>query len=458
MSKNIKKSWLMSGIGLIVILAIYLVGVVYFNGKYLPMTKIGGTSIAAMPYDTAESYLENQLKGKVIDIYENDQKLGSIDLSQVTGQTDFQADLKQIADQQNAYAWPFAAFMQEDANLSNESVQMDLDKLNTLLVNMGVDNQNRTPSQDAYITKNESGFSIVGETYGNQVDLEKLKSYLLLGAQGNNLHVELNLLYQVANVKQDNAELIATKANLDKMLASQITLTFDGRSETIPSDLINQWVNYQDGATVIDREGIENYIRELNYSYSGLFLGRNFNSTYYGQVWVQPGTYGWYIDRIAETDLIEQEILAGSQVIREATIGGSGYGLGDSVGSSYVEVSIDAQMMWIYSDGQLVLSTPVVTGLPGTNTVPGAYQVWNKESPSVLVGYNPHYDREYQQPVDYWIAFDDNAQGIHDANWQPYFGGTAYLTSGSLGCINTPPGIMPQVYEWVYYGMPVIIY
>ena len=80
------------------------------------------------------------------------------------------------------------------------------------------------------------------------------------------------------------------------------------------------------------------------------------------------------------------------------------------------------------------------------------------ESPSVLRGYNPHTDVDYEQPVQYWIAFDDQAQGIHDANWQGTFGGQAYLNSGSLGCVNTPPSVMGQVFELVYYGMPVIIF
>ena len=123
-----------------------------------------------------------------------------------------------------------------------------------------------------------------------------------------------------------------------------------------------------------------------------------------------------------------------------------------------MEVDIVNQMMTIYIDGEIALQTAIVTGTPGTNTVPGAYQVWNMEEDSTLVGYNPRTEQDYEQPVDYWIAFDDNAQGIHDASWQPYFGGDAYLQRGSLGCINTPPGVMPEVFNLVYYGMPVIIF
>ena len=115
-------------------------------------------------------------------------------------------------------------------------------------------------------------------------------------------------------------------------------------------------------------------------------------------------------------------------------------------------------MMYVYIDGVAVISTPIVTGQIGTNTVPGAYAIWNMESPSELTGFNPRTGVDYVQPVSYWLAFDYTGQGIHDANWQPTFGGDAYLTNGSLGCINTPPDIMAQVYENVYIGIPIILF
>ena len=208
----------------------------------------------------------------------------------------------------------------------------------------------------------------------------------------------------------------------------------------------------------VDRELVLQYLYQLNQDYSSLLNYHAFNSTYKGQVAIQPGTYGWYIDREAEADQIISDVYAGNEVRREPLMAGSGYGLADGIGGSYVEVDMTYQMMFIYHDYQLVLETPIVTGGPGTNTVPGAYQVWNMETPSILKGFNPNTNKEYEQPVSYWIAFDDNQQGIHDASWQSSFGGSAYLYSGSLGCVNTPPGVMPTVFDLVYYGMPVMIH
>ena len=143
----------------------------------------------------------------------------------------------------------------------------------------------------------------------------------------------------------------------------------------------------------------------------------------------------------------------------EPAIVGTGYNTGgDDIGSSYVEVDMTNQTMFIYIDGQQALSTPIVTGAIGSNTIPGAYSVWNKEENAILRGTRVQSGTDYEQPVSFWLPFDDTGQGIHDANWQSSFGGEAYLYSGSQGCINTPPDVMPRVFELVSLGMPVIVF
>ncbi|MDY6341368.1 MAG: L,D-transpeptidase, partial [Lachnospiraceae bacterium] len=44
------------------------------------------------------------------------------------------------------------------------------------------------------------------------------------------------------------------------------------------------------------------------------------------------------------------------------------------------------------------------------------------------------------------------------ASWRKKFGGTEYLKNGSHGCINVPPEVMPNLYEFIYKGMPVVAF
>ena len=120
------------------------------------------------------------------------------------------------------------------------------------------------------------------------------------------------------------------------------------------------------------------------------------------------------------------------------------------------------QKMYYYENGQLLLETDIVSGMadadPPTPTIPGAYSIWDKEKDATLVGVNQQRGTDYEQPVSYWLPFDDTGQGIHDANWQGSFGGDVYNYAGSQGCINTPPHVMEQLFNMVSVGTPVIIF
>lgn len=126
---------------------------------------------------------------------------------------------------------------------------------------------------------------------------------------------------------------------------------------------------------------------------------------------------------------------------------------GSSVGSTYVEVSLDQQYMWLYVNGSLKVETPVVTGNYGTNDTPsGFHRMWQIERNATLVG------PTWSTPVDYWMAFTYDGCGIHDATWRDAFGGEIYKGDGSHGCVNTPYSAVAKVYSYSYIGMPVIIY
>ena len=126
---------------------------------------------------------------------------------------------------------------------------------------------------------------------------------------------------------------------------------------------------------------------------------------------------------------------------------------GEDAGDTYIEVSIDQQHLWYFVNGELYVSTDVVTGNYNTADTPkGFWRVNNKCSPCTLYG------ADYVSYVDYWIAFIGGAYGIHDASWRSTFGGQIYKGNGSHGCINTPLANVKKIYQKVTIGTPVIVY
>ncbi|MBR7928365.1 peptidoglycan binding domain-containing protein [Aerococcaceae bacterium zg-ZUI334] len=463
MPKWSKKIWgVMIAITLSVLMIIfYVAGLFYYQHHFVANTTVLGIPIDDQTVVSASQLVQEKIADTILEIKEKEIEKGTIKLSELDISTELNELLTQKLNQQKSSQWvpAFFGIVRNNIEVLPQSLKFSEEKLSLLIQQLQLNDESRPASQSAYINKEENQFSIVPEVYGQQVNPQSLHQAVLNSLNQGQSLVDLANAYIQPKVKQEDEVISQTMAKLNTMENTSITLTFDGNEITIPKERIQSWLYVdEDGQAQVNREEVEDYIRELNNQYAGLFLPRYFESTYQGTVQVQPGTYGWYIDRTQEPDAIIENIHAGGVVKREPIIGGSGYGMGDSVGGSYVEVDIANQMMFIYRDWELVLSTPVVTGRVGANTVPGAYQVWNKETPSVLTGHNPITNVDYQQPVSYWIAFDDQAQGIHDANWQSTFGGQAYLSNGSLGCVNTPPSIMGQVYELVDYGMPVIIF
>lgn len=122
--------------------------------------------------------------------------------------------------------------------------------------------------------------------------------------------------------------------------------------------------------------------------------------------------------------------------------------------NTFVEVDISSQTLNVFNDGEIIITTPVVTGKPKTPTHEGYYQIKYKSRNVTLRGPG------YASFVKYWMPYDDTGRGLHDASWrsQSEYNTQTYLTSGSHGCVNIPVSEAPKVYENVNAGTKVLIH
>ena len=82
-----------------------------------------------------------------------------------------------------------------------------------------------------------------------------------------------------------------------------------------------------------------------------------------------------------------------------------------------------------------------------------------KESPSVLIGKDANGKVMYRSTVQYFMPFNSMAIGIHDATWQPAFGGQMYQQGyGSHGCINVSYSAAETLYNMITFDEPVVVY
>ena len=131
------------------------------------------------------------------------------------------------------------------------------------------------------------------------------------------------------------------------------------------------------------------------------------------------------------------------------------------IGNTYVEIDLSAQHMWFYQNGQCVLDSDVVTGtmVRSRYTPEGIYSIYFKQRNRVLRG-EIVLDGKTGSMKLRWLTgcLLTGEFGLHDADWNSYFGGEKYIYSGSHGCINLPGAAAKQLYSLVEVGTPVICY
>ena len=246
-------------------------------------------------------------------------------------------------------------------------------------------------------------------------------------------------------------------SQLKKYRSSTVTYTFGNETAVLDSDTITSWLKAEGETLTLDEEAVKAYISELANKYNTIYVPRTFHTSAGTDVTIEGNEYGYRIDQDGEYAQLLEDLKSGTAVTREPVYSKKGYQRNgtDDLAGSYIEVSLDAQHLWLYKDGSLVAETDIVSGKPvkGRETYRGAWPIAYKASPYNLSSS----EYGYNVKVNYWMPFV-YGQGLHDASWQSSFGGNRYKTNGSHGCINLPKDQAALIYNTIDAGYPIIIY
>ena len=234
-----------------------------------------------------------------------------------------------------------------------------------------------------------------------------------------------------------------------------VTYQIGDQSETLDSDRILSWLKEDDDGNVsFDKEQVKAFVKELADKYDTAYTTRTFHTTDGRDIKIAQGDYGWRIDQEQETahllDLLAQKQSASCEPIYAQT---AAVHSDKDWGTTYIEVSLTEQHLWLYKDGKCILESYFVSGNPnrGHATPKGIYGLTYKTRDAMLSV------QGYDSKVKYWMPFNRNV-GLHDAPWRQTFGGQIYKSNGSHGCLNLPPANAARIYENVEKNTPVIIY
>ena len=226
----------------------------------------------------------------------------------------------------------------------------------------------------------------------------------------------------------------------------------------LDGDTIHEWIvaakEDSDSLYMVDMELVAEFVAGNAKKYDTYGKSIVFTTALGEKLSVLNGGFGWKTDREKETEELIALIENGTVTEREPVYRSKGVVKGSNdPGTSYVEIDLTNQHLYLFWKGELVVESDFVSGnMSNGNTTPGGlYKLTYRTTDAVLRG------ADYETPVKYWMPFNGNI-GMHDATWRSSFGGDIYLTNGSHGCINLPLDKAELIFAYVSTGFPIVCY
>lgn len=435
----------------------YGIGVLYYSGHFLSGTEINGVDCSGKTVAQAEKSIESQIASYQLVLKEREDKSETISASQINMQYISDGGVQELKDQQNPFLW-FLSFVRHQNYTMSANISYDEEALSTAVGSLECfKDENVVQPTDAHLEVQDGQYVIVEETQGNALDKDKVTEAVKKAIDGGETLLDLDQAgcYIEPSVLSTDENLAKQRDEGNKLLTVTVTIDFSDRQEVINGDVMKDWLTTdEEGNVDLDQAKVREYVQQLQYKYDTFGSSREFKTSSGQTITVSGGDYGWLIAPNDTTAKIIEAIKSGQSQTIEPEYTYTGYCRDtNDIGNTYVEISLDQQHMWFYKDGQLIVSTDVVTGChnKGWDTHTGVYAIMYKERDATLVG------EGYNSAVSYWMPFYANV-GIHDASWRSSFGGSIYINNGSHGCVNTPTDNAAAIYNNIEKGVPVVVY
>lgn len=469
LEKKMKKTFPWKKAGIIfagsaagILLVTYIAGIIYLNDKFQPNTTINGIDTSFDTVEEAEQKIADMVERYEIELEERDGSEEIITARQVGYHYVSKGEVQSFKKSQNLYLWPVSLWRDSEYQFAS-STAFDEELLKETVNELNCfDEKVETAPTDAYMKFNGTTYEMVKETQGKKVKKKKLIKVLseAIAKSEDEVSLETEGCYAKPKITEKNRLLNKTINNLNSYAKTRIVYKFGAEQELLDGSIVSKWLSYDDnGEVTLDEDKVALYVQYLASQYDTSGKARDFVTHDGSTVRVEGGKYGWLIDQEAETAELTEMVRAGKRRTRVPVYAQTAVSRENSdLGESYVEVDLSNQHLWMYVDGEEIVSTDVVSGTytnASRRTPAGTYTLYYKKSPAVLRGYTP--GDTYESPVTYWMPFNGGI-GLHDASWRGSFGGTIYKYSGSHGCINLPTSAAREIYNNIYAGMPIICY
>jgi hypothetical protein len=134
----------------------------------------------------------------------------------------------------------------------------------------------------------------------------------------------------------------------------------------------------------------------------------------------------------------------------DALLSAAAAGQRNSHGYTYALASqVIPETLTVWHDGQVILTSPANTGIPGRTTADGTFPVYSRFVNTIMSGTNPN-GTKYRDSV-WYVSYFNGGDAVH------YFPRASYGFPQSLGCVELPYTQAKFIYPYLTYGTLVTV-
>lgn len=444
----------------------YLGICLYFEDRFLPGVYINGSYCTGRTVEEVNTELVSLYDVSTFILQDENQSY-EIPLSELGFGIDYTGQLETGLNSGVSYLWISHIFSPLQTTL-HPQIGYEEEKLITAVRQCGILENNacmEDESEDASFTveiKKENAY-VLYDGRKHVLDLKAVWNRVMETLKQGEFTVSVEDCYVDLPYTDDMEDTFALWEKVQAFQNCGIVYDMGDEQILLTPEIMSGWITVDErGNILLDEEGriipdeaaVIAFIDALCEEYDTFEKPRIFAATRGEDVTVESGTYGTLLDKEAEISYLLQALWEGKEETHIPAYKKEAYHRGkNDIGDTYVEVDMTAQKLYYYEDGVLLIETDVVTGnlSRGRGTPGGVYYVYAMQRNRILRGPG------YEAFVSYWAPINGGI-GLHDASWNRSFGGDYYKTNGSHGCINIPPDDMPELYEHLEIGMPVILF
>ena len=476
------------GILLGLVVAVYAAGTVAFSQICYPNTHVADVDVSLMNLETAASRVQTAAKSYRLSVT-GDGFEWTFQPESPSEIIDATAAVKQVIAANEPFAWPvrllqaLTAHADDDApDAAREGEAPNLpdsfDKAafsNDLGQAIDTFNANRTGTFDAAgaYDADAGKFTLEKAQANRKLDKDAITKAALAAVATLTSKVTLDdgSFVPIANGATDKQlqaacdaanALIGTNVNLK--MGGTVVATLDGKQ-------LAQWITFDDKLSpTLSTDPVKAWVSELAQStLDTIGTNRTYTRPDGKVITVGGGVYGWNSN---EDELVKmlQDAVANKQVgdidVPTLQTAAKFTAKGQADWGAYADVDLTEQHARYYdASGNLLWESGIISGNPNTNhaTPTGIYMLNADPGPSTLIGEKDPKtgEPEYKTPVKWWMPFEGNMVGFHDATWQAissFSNPSAYLSVGSHGCINLPLDKAAALAGVIHRGDCVIVH